>query len=123
MNLLEETISETGLTIKTLVNGKEQMIPYEALSRHVTTMLQKGDKQEIDAWKFVRTITLEECNRIYKKLSVTLTDEDIRGESEYKDDLPNVVAELKKKGLAVESEGAVCVFPEGFKDKEGKPCR
>ena len=121
MNLLEATIAETGLTIKTVVNGKEQSIPYGALSRHVTTMLQRGDKQELDAWKFVRTITLEECNRVYKKLSVTLTDGDIRGESEYKDDLSNVVAELKKKGLAVESEGAVCVFPEGFKDKEGKP--
>ena len=121
MNLLEETISETGLTIKTDVKGKEQEIPYESLSRHVTTMLQKGDKQEIDAWKFVRTITLEECNRVYKKLSVTLTDRDIRGESEYSDDLPGVVGELKKKGMAVESEGAVCVFPEGFKDKEGKP--
>ncbi len=121
MNLLEATIAETGLMIKTVVNGKEQLIPYGALSRHVTTMLQKGDMQELDAWKFVRTITLEECNRVYKKLSVTLTDGDIRGESEYKDDLPNVVSELKAKGLAVESEGAVCVFPEGFKDKEGKP--
>jgi arginyl-tRNA synthetase len=35
--------------------------------------------------------------------------------------LADVVAELKNKGLAVESEGAVCVFPEGFHDKEGKP--
>jgi arginyl-tRNA synthetase len=35
--------------------------------------------------------------------------------------LSDVVGELKKKNLAVESEGAVCVFPEGFKDKEGKP--
>ena len=50
-----------------------------------------------------------------------LRNEHVRGESLYKDDLPDVVAELKKKGLAVESEGAVCVFPEGFKDKEGKP--
>ncbi len=54
-------------------------------------------------------------------MSVNLEREDIRGESFYKDMLPDVVAELKKKGLAVESEGAVCVFPEGFKDKEGKP--
>jgi len=124
MNLLEATIAETGLTVTTVVNGKEETIPYGSLSRHVTVMLQKGgkeNKQERDAWEFVRAITLEECNRIYKKLGVTLTDGDIRGESEYKDDLPDVVAELKKKGMAVESEGAVCVFPEEFKDKEGKP--
>lgn len=51
------------------------------------------------------------------------------GESFYNDMLSDVVAELKKKELAVESEGAVCVFPldstgspqAGFKDKEGKP--
>jgi arginyl-tRNA synthetase len=35
--------------------------------------------------------------------------------------LPDGVAALKKKGLAVESEGASCVFPEGFKNKEGEP--
>jgi arginyl-tRNA synthetase len=121
MNLLEETASETGLTIKTVKNGKEQQIHYDELSRHVTTMLQKGDEQEINAWKFIRAITLEECNKIYKQLSVTLKDNDIRGESEYNSALPNIVSELKKNDLAVESEGAVCVFPEGFKDKEGKP--
>src|SRR4030066_1696414 len=35
--------------------------------------------------------------------------------------LAGVVRDLKKKDLAVDSEGAVCVFPEGFKDKEGEP--
>jgi arginyl-tRNA synthetase len=35
--------------------------------------------------------------------------------------LPDVIAKLKQKKLAVESEGAVCDFPEGFKNKEGKP--
>jgi arginyl-tRNA synthetase len=58
---------------------------------------------------------------MYYLLGATLTEKDVRGESFYKDMLADVVGELKKKGLAVESEGAVCVFPEGFKDKEGKP--
>jgi arginyl-tRNA synthetase len=55
-------------------------------------------------------------------LNVILNNTHVRGESAYNNDLPKVVNELKKKGLAVESEGAICVFPdkEKFKDKEGK---
>ena len=35
--------------------------------------------------------------------------------------LPGIVEELKQKNLAFESDGAICVFPEGFKSKEGNP--
>ena len=72
-------------------------------------------------WARIVKTTSKHFLEIYNRLGVILKDEHTRGESFYKDMLPGVVAELKKKGLAVESEGAVCVFPEGFKDKEGKP--
>ena len=42
-----------------------------------------------------------------------LTDEDVAGESSYNDDLPRVVDELVADGLAVEDNGALCVFVEG----------
>jgi arginyl-tRNA synthetase len=58
---------------------------------------------------------------IYDRLGVCLTQEHERGESTYNEALPTVVSELKSKGLAVESDGAVCVFPPGFKTKEGEP--
>jgi arginyl-tRNA synthetase len=122
VNTLEESAADIGLTIPTR-NG--QIKSYELLSRHVTAMLQRGeedDEQELNAWRFVRKLTLEYCNGIYEGLSVTLTPADVRGESAYNDDLPEVVSELKgKKNLATESEGAICVFPEGFKNKEGEP--
>src|SRR5262249_22322079 len=35
--------------------------------------------------------------------------------------LPGVIAELEAKGLAVESQGALCVFPPGFTGKTGEP--
>jgi arginyl-tRNA synthetase len=54
-------------------------------------------------------------------LGVELTQADVRGESAYNDDLPQVVEDLKRVGLATESNGAVCVFPPGFKTKEGEP--
>jgi arginyl-tRNA synthetase len=90
-------------------------------TRKILFNLQHGEAGCLSFWSKARDITLKECQRMYNILGATLTEKDICGESFYKDMLEDVVAELKKKGLAVESEGAVCVFPEGFKDKEGKP--
>jgi arginyl-tRNA synthetase len=35
--------------------------------------------------------------------------------------LPVVVSELDEKGLLVENDGALCVFPEGFENRNGEP--
>ena len=43
-----------------------------------------------------------------------LRPDDVRGESAYQDDLPEIVAELKSAGIAVESEGAVVVHVPGY---------
>ncbi len=90
-------------------------------SRKATYTLQNHDAAAINQWQGFRKITLDACNEIYNFLSVGLTDGDIRGESFYTDKLGAVVNDLKKAGLAVESDGAICVFPEGFKTKEGNP--
>ena len=99
--------------------------PYELLSRHVTVMLQtwpEDSEQEYEAWRYVTKLTLDECFKLYKRLSVKFDREtDIRGESFYKDMLPDVVRDLKGMGLAKVSKDAVCVFPPGFKTKEGEP--
>ncbi len=122
VNLLEESVSVMDLTIPTRQAGT---IRYESLSRHVTTMTQDykniKNEQEYKAWQFIKECTLKSCNEIYERLRVNLTNEHVRGESEYKDDLPKVVDDLREAGLAKESEGAVCVFPEGFENKEGQP--
>jgi arginyl-tRNA synthetase len=121
VNALEEAIAGMRLTMHTINRGQEETIPYESLSRWITVMLQRREQQEFDAWQFIRRLTLEHCAGIYEKLCVTLTGADVRGESFYNDKLPAVVADLKKVGLAVESDGAICVFPPGFKTKEGEP--
>ena len=88
--------------------------------RDSTVRLQRGEKNEIDIWNQACNITLNECLRLYRELSVTLDDEHTRGESFYKDMLPEVVHELQQQDLAEISDDAVCVFPEGFKNKEGQ---
>jgi arginyl-tRNA synthetase len=137
VNLLEESLVGLGLMTLTRVKKKSYnnskflfeyiSIPYETLSRHITSMMQKIDdkdnEQEKKAWALVRRISIRYCQKIYKRLNVKLKSKDIRGESYYRKRkrLVLVVKDLRKAGLATESEGAICVFPEGFKTKEGDP--
>lgn len=57
----------------------------------------------------------------YNRLNVTLTEKDVMGESLYNPMLPEIVADLKAKGLAVEDDGALVVFLDEFKNKDGDP--
>jgi arginyl-tRNA synthetase len=98
-------------------SGDEQFVK---TARAAILGLHTGHSIFTDYWENIVKYSERHFKDIYKRLGVTLTDKDIRGESFYKDKLADVVEELKKKGLAVESEGAICVFPPGFKDKEGK---
>ncbi|MEN6425922.1 MAG: arginine--tRNA ligase [Phycisphaerales bacterium] len=122
VNLVEESV--TGMGLKVPTRGQDET-DYESLSRHATTMLQRGsdalDRQEQTAWRFVRGLTLNHCGEVYEKLGITFNDDEIRGESFYNDKLPAVVGDLRESGLAVESNGAACVFPPGFQTKEGEP--
>ncbi len=90
-------------------------------ARSCVVKLQSGNPVMCSSWERIVDWSRNEIYPIYEKINVILKREDERGESFYKGMLSSVVAELKKKGLAVESDGAVCVFPEGFKNKEGKP--
>jgi len=90
-------------------------------SRDYVVKLHVGDRHVMFNWRVIRGQSLAYFQNIYNLLGVMLTDEHVHGESEYRDDLPSVVEELKRKGFAKESDSAICVFPEGFKDKEEKP--
>ncbi|MHC4363401.1 MAG: arginine--tRNA ligase, partial [Planctomycetota bacterium] len=121
VSLLEESMAGLGCVMPTLQMGT---IPYESLSRHVTAMLQKRvgeNEQEYKAWEYAKDITLDHCDDMYQMLGVTLKRADARGESTYNNLLPSVVGDLREMGHAVESDGAMCVFPPGFKNKQGDP--
>ncbi len=90
-------------------------------SREYVVKLQSGEKHVLFNWQVIRKQSISYCQKLYDTLGITLTKNDVRGESAYNDDLPNVVADLRKAKLAKESDGAICVFPEGFKNKEGQP--
>jgi arginyl-tRNA synthetase len=83
--------------------------------------LQSGDAETLALWRRLIDVSVEHFSALYAALGVTLRPEDVVGESAYNALLPDVVEELTKKGLAVESEGAICVFPPGFTGREGQP--
>ncbi len=87
--------------------------------RKNTVALQANEGWTRVIWQRSRQITLEECLRLYKELDVILKNEDTCGESFYKDKLADIVKNLEDNGFAEKSDGAVCVFPEGFKNKHG----
>jgi arginyl-tRNA synthetase len=90
-------------------------------ARHRVVALQGGDPATMRLWQEIVDLSKDYLNRIYRRLHVTLTDDDIRGESFYQDMLAETATILKEKGLAVYDEGALCVFPPGFTGREGKP--
>ncbi len=83
--------------------------------------LQTGDPGTLAIWQRLVDISREYLHQIYARLGVSLTDDDIRGESFYNDMLADTVGELEERGIATESEGALCAFPAGFTGREGRP--
>ncbi|EHP9433609.1 arginine--tRNA ligase [Salmonella enterica subsp. enterica serovar Muenster] len=90
-------------------------------ARNYVVKLQSDDTYFREMWRKLVDITMTQNQITYDRLNVTLTRDDVMGESLYNPMLPGIVADLKAKGLAVESEGATVVFLDEFKNKEGDP--
>ncbi len=90
-------------------------------ARHYVVKLQGGDEYCRTMWRKLVDITMQQNLATYQRLNVTLSLEDTMGESIYNDMLPIIVADLKQQGLAVESEGAIVVYLDEYKNKEGEP--
>lgn len=80
--------------------------------------LQSGDPQALKGWKIICRISNQAYQEIYNLLDVELVE---RGESFYNPFLAEVVADLESKGLVTVSDGAKCIFLEGFQNREGEP--
>jgi len=90
-------------------------------SRRRVVLLQSGDEETLRLWRVLVAESVRYFDVVYEQLGVLLTDDDIVGESFYNDLLAGVVQELDEKGLLVVHDGARCVFPPGFTNREGDP--
>ena len=90
-------------------------------SRSRVVLLQAGDEQTLSLWRRIVEQSHLHFNAVYQKLGVGLTREHAAGESLFNPMLAGVVAELEAKGITSVDQGALCVFPPGFKGKDGGP--
>src|SRR5579863_946688 len=89
-------------------------------ARERVVKLQSGtDQPTMELWAELVELSKAYLRDTYARLRVTLTDDDIRGESFYNDMLPGVADDLVAKGLARISDGALCAFPPGFTSRDG----
>jgi len=88
-------------------------------ARDYVVRLQSGDAHCRRLWQRFIDISIAHSEEIYRKLNVTLTHADIKAESAYNDELPVVIAELDRRGLLAESDGARVVFLEEMRDRDG----
>jgi arginyl-tRNA synthetase len=95
--------------LKTLADAHPQIAK---LAREETAKLHQGDEENTTLWNQFLPECLKMLQSVYDRLDVTF--EESLGESFYNSMLADVVTDLEAKGLAKQSEGAVCVFNEGF---------
>lgn len=90
-------------------------------ARQYVVRLQQGDEWCRRMWRRLVEISMTQNQRNYDRLNVTLKPQHIMGESLYNDMLPGIVDDLLKRGIASESDGAVVVYLDDFRNKEGEP--
>lgn len=82
------------------------------LARQYFKRLEEGNPKEVETWKWIRKISLENYQKTYDLLNSKF--DSYNGESYYNDKMDAVVEEIKEKGLLKASEGAQVVDLEEY---------
>lgn len=91
---------------------------FRKMAQQEVVLLQGGEAEALTIWKMICNTSEKAYQEIYDLLDVRIQE---RGESFYNPMLPGVITELEEKGLITISEGAKCLFLEGFTNREGNP--
>ncbi|WP_371192812.1 arginine--tRNA ligase [Glaciecola sp. SC05] len=90
-------------------------------AREYVVRLQSSDPDCLRLWEQFIDISITHSEEVYKQLQVSLSRNDVMGESAYNPDLPVLVEDLMTRGIAVVDQGATVVFLPEMADKEGNP--
>lgn len=127
-HLVDEGLDEQHFTISDLntfyaeARGKFDSVEgFADRARARVVALQAGDPDTLLLWERLLTESKHHIEAVYALLGVELTPDDYKGESTYQPWLNDVADELTRRGLAEVSDGALCVFPEGFTGRADKP--
>lgn len=89
---------------------------FKERAKKQVVLLQSGDVASLAIWQIICEISRKAYQEIYDLLDIRITE---RGESFYNPQLKGVVEDLEKKGMVTLSDGAKCVFLDGFFTQEG----
>ena len=93
---------------------------FKERARARVVALQSGDPETLRLWRVIVDQSIAYLDLVYRDLGITLTANDVVGESFYDAMLSDIVADLYADGLIIESGGALCVFPPGFTNRDGE---
>ena len=102
------TVEEIAAVYRRITAESESDPATAEAARLEVVKLHHGDPESRRIWQQVMAISLKELDRSYRRLGVSF--DHVLGESFYESMLPAVVDDLKAKGIARDSEGAVAVF-------------
>lgn len=94
---------------------------FQNRARARVVALQSGDAETRRLW----TLLIEQSQRyfvsVYQQMDVRLDGSEFAGESVYNDKLETTLQELDAQGLIEQNDGADCLFPPGFTNRDGQP--
>ncbi|MGW7051971.1 arginine--tRNA ligase [Streptomyces sp. NPDC054887] len=94
---------------------------FKARSRDRVVALQAGDPETLALWQRFVDESKIYFYSVFDKLDMEIHDEDVVGESGYNAMLEETCQILEDTGVAVRSDGALCVFFDDVKGPDGKP--
>ncbi|MGX1883673.1 arginine--tRNA ligase [Streptomyces sp. NPDC055287] len=94
---------------------------FKARSRDRVVALQAGDPETLALWQRFVDESKIYFYSVFDKLDMEIDDPDVVGESGYNDMLEETCQILEDSGVAVRSDGALCVFFDDVKGPDGKP--
>ncbi|MGY3680684.1 arginyl-tRNA synthetase [Streptomyces sp. TE33382] len=92
---------------------------FKARSRDRVVALQAGEPETLAMWQRFVDESKIYFYSVFNKLDMEIRDPDIVGESGYNDMLEETCRILEETGVAVRSEGALCVFFDDVKGPDG----
>ncbi|MGV9892557.1 arginine--tRNA ligase [Streptomyces sp. NPDC003395] len=117
----EEAMSNLDRLYKAARKKFDSDEEFKTRARRRVVDLQAGDEHTLAMWqKFVDESKIYFFS-VFEKLDMEVRDPDIVGESGYNDMLAETCRLLEESGVAVRSEGALCVFFDDIKGPDSNP--
>ncbi|MEV4998398.1 arginine--tRNA ligase [Streptomyces niveus] len=117
----EEAMSNLNRLYKAARTVFDSDEEFKTRARDRVVALQAGDTDTLAQWQRFVDESKIYFHSVFDKLDMEIRDEDVVGESGYNDMLEETCRILEETGVAVRSDGALCVFFDDVKGPDGNP--